>query len=781
MPPTTADQILKKKMYVIKRNGTQQDVSFDKITRRLKKLSWGLDVSRLDYGRIVRDVVSNMSDEMYTVDIDRLAASICITYQLESMEYEVLATRLLMSNHHRQTSSSVLKTYEALHDVLDPTFWSFVQEHADELQAIVDYDRDFEFGYFGASTMLRLYCAKRHEVPVERPAHVYLRTACVVSKYDMSMIPQVYDVLSKKQAVFGSPTLFNSGMLTQQLSSCFLMEMADSIDDIFGTFSDMARISKCGGGIGVYVGNVRSRGAPIKSTNGTTDGLLPMIKCVNSIATYVNQSSKRKGAVAIYIGVDHPDVTDLLDIRRPGGDENARARDIFLALMVPDLFHERLERGGMWSFFDPHECPGLTDAVGDAYRELYETYEREGKAKRTMAAKDLWNAVIRAQVESGVPYILYKDAINLKSNQQNLGTIKTSNLCAEIVQYTAEDETAVCNLGSVCLPAFVREDAEGGYDYDELMRVVRLMTRCLNNVIDINHYPIEKAKRSNLCHRPIGLGIQGLADVFVARGLPYDSIDAVKLGTKISAAMYYASIDESATLAKEDGAYQTYDGSPMSQGRMQFDLWGVPPHPDFAWDVLKAKVQDLGVRNSLNIAIMPTASTAQIAGNTEAGEAITSLVYVRRTLAGEHVCVYRPLVDALSARGLWTEYIRNEIIRANGSIQCIPAIPDEVKALYRTAWDIKQKWVIDHAAARAPYVCQTQSMNIFMASPSISTVAKMHRYGWKAGLKTGMYYLRTKAATTGQLSTRSATTVNAHMGEADSGEEDSEVCLNCSG
>jgi len=775
-----AEQI---KMRVIKRDGSREDVIFDKITRRLRMLSWGLDTSRVDYGRIVREVCVGMSDDMRTADIDSLAASVCVNHQLEAVEYEVLGTRLLISNHHRQTSSSVLETYAALADVLDPAFLAYVETHADELQTLIDYDRDYDFQYFGASTILRLYCAKKDGVPVERPAHVYLRTACVVSKYDMSLVPIVYDILSKKQAVFGSPTLFNSGMKIQQIASCFLMEMSDSIDGIFESFHEMARVSKVGGGIGVFVGDVRSRGAPITSTNGKTDGLLPMVRCVNSIAQYVNQSSKRKGAVAVYLGIDHPDVVDLLDIRRPGGDENLRARDIFLALMVSDLFVSRLDAGGTWSFFDPYECPGLSNAVGDAYVALYERYEREGKAKRTMPAKQLWDAVVRAQIESGVPYILYKDAINAKSNQQNLGTIKTSNLCAEIVQYTSNEETAVCNLGSVCLPAFVDPEADGGYDFDRLMAVVRTMTRCLNNVIDINHYPVEKARRSNMRHRPIGLGIQGLADVFVAVGLPFDSEKAVALGTKISAAMYYASIDESASLAAERGPYETYHGSPMSRGKMQFDLWGVEPHPDFAWDVLREKVAIHGVRTSLNIAIMPTASTAQICSNIEAAEPITSLVYVRRTLAGEHVCVYRPLVDALTRRGLWTVDVRNEIIRANGSIQSLQSIPDDLKQLFVTAWDMKQRWIVDHAAARGPYVCQTQSMNIFMAKPTTSLVSKMHKYGHKAGLKTGVYYLRTKAAVTGaQMSTRSgATTVNQAPAPSEDDSEEDSVCLNCSG
>lgn len=770
-------------MRVEKRDGSFEEVCFDKISRRLKSLSWAFDSRKIDYGSLVREVVVNMSDQMKTEDIDRLAASVCVNHQLEASEYDILATRLLISNLHKQTDTDVLKTYRKIKDVLDPSFYAFVETNADALQEMICYERDYDYDYFGASTITRLYCAKKDGVAVERPAHVYLRTACVVTKFDLERTRHVYDMLSRKHAVFGSPTLFNSGMKMQQVASCFLLEMHDSIEGIFDTFHEMARISKLGGGIGVFAGNVRSRGAPITSTNGRTDGLLPMVRCVNSIAQYVNQSSKRKGAVAVYLGVDHPDLMDILDIRRPGGDENLRARDLFLGLMISDLFMSRLETGGTWSFFDPFECPGLPDAVGDEYVALYEGYESAGKAKKTMPAKDVFNAIIRAQIESGIPYILYKDAINLKSNQRNLGTIKTSNLCAEIVQYTSPEETAVCNLGSICLPAFVRVE-DGTIDYDALMGTARQMTRCLNNVIDINHYPCEKAKTSNMRHRPIGLGIQGLADVFVRLGISFDSERAVELSRKLAAAIYYASVDESAALAQEEGPYSTYAGSPMSLGQMQFDLWGVQPDPDFAWSVLKDKVKTHGVRNSLNIAIMPTASTAQICGNIEAAEPITSLVYVRRTLAGEHVCVYKHLVNDLTNRGLWTEDLRNEIVNANGSIQGIRSIPDEIKRLYVTAYDIKQRWIIDHAVARGPYVCQTQSMNIFMAKPSASQVAKSHRYGHARGIKTGVYYLRTKSAVNGAQVSRSHTTNNQTLTGGKAPDHDSEedsVCLNCSG
>jgi ribonucleoside-diphosphate reductase alpha subunit len=774
-------------MYVIKRDQTTESVNFEKIAERIRKLVEEADLQEIDVGRVTQEIVANMSDKMHTADIDTLAANVCVAKQLENPEYERLATRLTVSNIHKTTASCVKATYSKLKSVLDPAFYAFVVEHADALNAILDQDRDYDFDYFGVSTMTKLYCAKVDDVLVERPGHVYLRVACVVSRYDLAKIRRTYDILSTKQAVFGSPTLFNAGMRSHQLASCFLMTMDDSIDGIFETFSDMAKVSKLGGGIGVNVSDVRSRGAPITSTNGKTDGLLPMVRCVNSIAQYVNQSSKRKGAIAVYIGTDHPDILDLLDIRRPGGDETKRARDIFLALMVSDLFMERLKQGASWSLFDPFECPGLSEAYGDAYKALYEKYESAGKAKVTMPAKELWDRVCRAQIESGVPYILYKDSINQKSNQKNLGTIKCSNLCAEIVQYSDADEIAVCNLGSVCLSQFVT--ADGAFDYMRFMDVVRVMATNLDSVIDANLYPTEKTRRSNMRHRPIGLGIQGLYDCLIKMGIPYDSEAGVEVSRKIGNAMYFAAIDASCDLAKVYGPYETYEGSPMSKGKMQFDLWGVDPDPQFAWSLLSEKVRRHGVRNSLSVCVMPTASSSQICGNVEAAEPITSLVYVRRTLAGEHVCLYRPLVDRLVERGLWTEDLVDEIIRANGSIQHIRAIPEELRRLFVTAWDIKQKWIIDHAAARAPFVCQTQSMNIFMSRPTIKTVQKMHAYGHAKGLKTGMYYLRTKSATTAaQISVSKSVSVmpeTTHMTQTtvqnEVSDDDESVCLNCSG
>ena len=778
-------------MYVIKRDQSTEAVNFEKIAERLRKLIAEASLKGIDVGRVTQEIVTNMSDKMKTSEIDTLAANVCVAKQLENPEYERLATRLTVSNIHKTTDACVMETYSKLESVLDRTFFDFVMMHGDALNAILDPERDYDYDFFGVSTMTKLYCAKQDETVIERPGHVYLRVACVVSRYNLDKIPETYDILSKKQAVFGSPTLFNAGMRTHQLASCFLMTMDDSIDGIFECFSDMAKVSKLGGGIGVYAGDVRSRGAPITTTNGKTDGLLPMVRCVNSIAQYVNQSSKRKGAIAVYIGIDHPDIVDLLDIRRPGGDETKRARDIFLALMVSDLFMDRLKTGGSWSLFDPFECPGLSDAYGEAYVSLYLRYESQGKAKRTMPAQELWERVCRAQIESGVPYILYKDSINEKSNQKNLGTIKCSNLCAEIVQYSDSQEVAVCNLGSICLSKFVSRDTSGAptFDYQRFMDVVYVMATNLDSVIDANYYPTEKTRRSNMRHRPIGLGVQGLYDCLVKLGIPYDSDEAVGISRKIANAMYFSAINASCDLARVHGPYETYRGSPMHSGQMQFDLWNVQPEPGVSWSLLREKVAKYGVRNSLSIAVMPTASSSQICGNVEAAEPITSLVYVRRTLAGEHVCLYRPLVDTLIEHGLWTEDLMNEIIRANGSIQHIDSIPEDVRRLFPTAWDIKQKWIIDHAAARAPFICQTQSMNIFMSRPTLKAVAKMHAYAHAKHLKTGMYYMRTKAAASAaqisvskSVSTMPQMTQTTVQNELSSlSDDDESVCLNCSG
>ena len=735
-------------MHVIKRDGSREEVNFQKITRRLKKMAWNLDPAAIDYGMIVRQVVTNMADVMKTEDIDTLAATVCISNQTTAPEYETLASRIAVSNLHRQTSPCIIATWTKLRHVLHDDFWSFVETNAPELQAMINYDADYEFDFFGISTMQRLYCTKLDGSIVERPAHVFLRVASVVGGFDMARVKALYSILSERKGVFGSPTLFNAGMRCQQLSSCYLLGMEDSLDGIFGCLHQMARISKHGGGLGVHIGDIRSKGAAIKGTNGKTDGIIPLLKTINAaIPNYINQSSRRKGAVAAYLGIDHPEVLSFIELRRPGGDEEARARDMFLALMVSDLFMRRLDADEMWSLLDPSECPGLSDAVGDDYVALYERYEREGRARRSIRARDLWTSIIHAQIESGTPYILFKDHINAKSNQSNLGTIKCSNLCAEIVEYTSPDEVAVCNLGSLCLSQFA--DPEAGFDYAELQRVARIMTRALDTVIDVNEYPIEEAARSNTRHRPVGLGVQGFADALVTMRIPFDSPAATAFSEKVAAAIYHASIDESISMASEKGAYITYDGSPASKGLLQYDLWNRQPHPDFDWDTLKARLQIHGLRNSLVCAIMPTASTAQICGNIESVEAPSSFYYVRRTMAGEFVCLYKPLINDLRAAGLWSEELKNQIIKNGGSIQGIERIPREIRDVYKTVWDLKQRVILNHANARGPYICQTQSMNVFLARPDVKTMHKMLMYGWKGGLKTGIYYLRSKPATLG--------------------------------
>ena len=733
-------------MRVVKRSGGFEEVNFEKIAERLRRLSWGItDV--VDIGRIVSQTVCGMADGITTDQIDRHAAEICTSMESDHLAYGVLASRIAVSNLHKKTSESILETYTQLQDIISPSLYAMITRHAEALQDMVEYKRDYSFDYFGLSTMEKIYCTKLHGAVIERPQHVYLRVALVVCGQDgdVARVKECYDLMSTKHFTHASPTMFNAGMRVQQMSSCFLQSMGDSLDTIFESFHDSAKISKHGGGLGMNISAVRSKGAPITSTNGTSDGILPMLKCMNEVVSYVNQSGKRKGSMAVYLEPHHPDMMTFLDLRRPGGDETMRCRDLFLAHWISDLFMQRVETGAEWSFFDPFACPGLQDAVGEDYTTLYESYERAGKATSSMPARDVWNAILRAQIESGVPYLMNKDAVNLKSNQQNLGTIKGSNLCAEVCEYTSPDEIAVCTLASIGLPAFVNKST-GAFDFDMLHRVTKIVARNLDDVIDINHYPLEKAKSSNMRHRPIGIGVQGLADVFVAMGIPFESHAARELNVKIFATMYHAAIEMSSAIAQEKGPYETYRGSPASKGLLQYDLWKVAPHPDLDWAGLKRNVAMHGLRNSLSIAIMPTASTAQTLGNTEACEPPTSMFYVRRTLAGEYGCMYKPLVKDLSRRGLWNKDMKNTIIKNGGSIQAIQGIPDDVKLLYKTAWDIKQRAIIDLSADRAPYICQTQSQNLFMAEPTFSKLTAMHLYSWKRGLKTMMYYLRTKPA-----------------------------------
>lgn len=788
--PTPGDAIPQSgsKMRVVKRSGAFEEVNFEKITERIKKLCWNL--TAVDPSLIVRHVASSIVDGISTEAIDHLTAEIAISMDSEHPDYGKLAARIAMSNIHKKTSESILETFEKMESVVSSTFLATVRAHADDLQDMVQYNRDYEFDYFGIKTLERMYCTKIDNELIERPQHMYLRVAVALCGQEgVDRIRETYELLSRKFFTHASPTLFNAGMKVQQLASCYLDSSDDSLDGIFACFHRCARISKYGGGLGVNVSSVRSKGAPIASTNGHSDGIIPMLKVANSVASYVNQGGKRKGSMAVYVEPHHPDIFDFLNLRRPGGDEDLRCRDLFLAVWVSDLFMKRVEAGAQWSLMDPSKCPGLDEVYGEEFERLYERYESEGKAEKVIDAREVWNAILRAQIESGVPYILSKDACNTKSNQKNVGTIKNSNLCAEIVEYSSPGkEVAVCTLASIGLPAFVKH---GAFDFKELHRVVKVVAKNLDRVIDLNHYPIDEAKTSNFRHRPIGIGIQGLADTFIKLRMPFDSKAALELNEQILATMYHAAIEASTELASVYGPYASYDGSPASQGLLQYDLWGVAPCPVnglLDWDALKRRVHRYGLRNSLSIALMPTASTAQLLGNSEAAEPVTSFFYVRRTLAGEYACIHRYLLRDLVQRGLWNKAIKDALIRDGGSVQNIPDIPDDLKAIYKTSWDLKQRVIIDQAAARGPYVCQSQSMNLFIAAPTFAKLTAMHLYSWKKGLKTINYYLRSKPASraaqvtvesyTPSVSSPSASSLPSLVSSSD---DDEEACIHCSG
>lgn len=747
-------------MVVIKRDGSKQVVNFNKITRRLKQLAWGLD--SLDLARITQIVVRDMSQAMPTSRIDTLAATTCVAHALERPDYEVLGARLVLSNWHKQTPGDPIQAWNALQSrgILNERFVEFYTMHANELRNIIEYARDYRFDYFALSTLQKLYCAKIDGNPVERPQDMWLRVACVVGGYDIIRVMETYDSLSNLEYIHGSPTLFNSGMSHQQLASCYLQTMGDSIESIYDTLKKTALISKNGGGIGLSIGSVRSKGMPIRGTNGKTDGLVKMLRVFNETVCYVDQSSRRKGAMATFLDVTHPDLYDWLNLKLPGGEEGARCRDLFYALWIPDIFMDRVQSGGSWTFMDPDACPDLQDAYGDDFTAKYLKYEMDpSKCVRVVRAVDVWRRILDTQMQTGMPYMSYKDHINRKSNQSNIGTIRNSNLCNEIVQYCSEDEVSVCTLASISLPACVKN---GEFDYDTLRRVTKLACRNLDMTIDQNMYPIVEAERSNMRHRPIGLGCQGLSDCLLDMGIPFDSDEALGVSRKIAAHMYFAALETSVELAKVRGPYESFHGSPASLGKLQPHLWNIEPYYGLPWNRLIADIQIHGLRNSLSIAMMPTASSATVLMNTESNELVTSFVYVRRTLAGEHTCIYKRLVDALMQRGLWTREVRHHLIANDGSIQNNPYLPDDLKRLFKTAYDIKQKWVVDHALARAPYVCQSQSMNIFMKHPTYQALTNLHMYAWKRGLKNSLYYLRMPAASKAQQITVDA-------------------CLNCSG
>lgn len=743
-------------MFVIKRSGKQEAVKFDKITARVQKLCYSLNTEFVDSTKVAMKVIEGLYDGVTTTELDNLAAETAASLSVLHPDYSLLASRIAVSNLHKNTTKSFSATVKKLYEYVEPKtglhsplidqeVFRIVKENASLLDSTIIYDRDFAFDYFGFKTLERSYLLRLNGKIAERPQHMYMRVAVGIHHDDIEQVIKTYNLLSERWFTHATPTLFNAGTPKPQMSSCFLLTMKDdSIEGIYDTLKQTARISQSAGGIGLSIHNIRATGTYISGTNGTSNGIIPMLQVFNDTARYVDQGGgKRKGAFACYLEPWHPDVFEFLDLRKNHGKEEMRARDLFYALWIPDLFMQRVEENGDWSLMCPHECPGLSDCWGEEFEALYTKYEQAGKARKVVKAQELWFAVLDAQIETGTPYLLYKDAANRKSNQQHLGTIKNSNLCTEIIEYCAPDEVAVCNLASLALPRFI---VGGEFDHDKLYEVSYQATINLNRIIDRNYYPVYEAQKSNLRHRPIGLGVQGLADTFVRLRLPFESEEAKKLNKEIFETIYYAAMVASKDLAREEGAYETFEGSPLSRGMFQFDFWNVMPSKRWDWQALQAEIKEHGVRNSLLVAPMPTASTSQILGNNECFEPFTSNLYVRRVLSGEFVIVNKYLLKDLVELGLWNEGMKNKIMVSNGSIQNIPEIPDDIKELYKTVWEIKQRNLIDMAADRGAFICQSQSLNLFVQAPSKAKLTSMHFYGWKKGLKTGMYYLRTQAA-----------------------------------
>ncbi len=744
-------------MYVVKRDGRKEAVKFDKITARIAKMCYGLDPLVSPEG-VAMKVIEGLFDGVTTTQLDNLAAEVAAAKTIDHPDYALLASRIAVSNLHKETKKSWSDVIEDMYNYIDPKtgenasliaedVYQVIQENKDKLDSSIIYDRDFRYDYFGFKTLTRSYLMKLEGKIVERPQHMLMRVSVGIHKTDIDAAIKTYNLMSEGWFTHATPTLFNSGTPKPQMSSCFLLTMKeDSISGIYDTLKSCAQISQSAGGIGISIHDVRAKGSYIKGTNGESNGIVPMLRVFNDTARYVDQGGgKRKGSFAIYIEPWHADVFDFLDLKKNHGKEEQRARDLFYALWIPDLFMKRVKENGNWTLMCPHECPGLSDTHSDEFEALYLKYEAEGKGRKTIKAQDLWFKILESQIETGTPYMLYKDAANAKSNQQNLGTIKSSNLCTEIMEYTAPDETAVCNLASLALPKYVNDDKT--FDHQRLFDVTYQATLNLNKIIDGNFYPVEEARNSNLRHRPIGLGVQGLADTFIMMGFPFESEEARALNREIFETIYYASMTASKDIAKVEGPYETFKGSPVSRGEFQFDMWGVTPTNRWEWNVLKEEVKEHGVRNSLLLAPMPTASTAQILGNNECFEPYTSNVYTRRVLSGEFIVVNKHLLKDLVREGLWTKEMRTKIMAANGSVQNINEVPQHLKDLYKTAWEISQKAIIDQAADRGAYICQSQSLNIFMENANFGKLTSMHFYGWEKGLKTGMYYLRTKAAT----------------------------------
>ena len=745
-------------MLVIKRDGRKESVKFDKITARIEKLSYGLNTEFVKTIEIAKKVIDGLYDGVSTQELDELASETAATLTTKHPDFATLAARIAVSNLHKTTSKSFSSTMKRLYTYVNPKtgenasllskeVYGVINKNAALLDSSIIYDRDFSYDYFGFKTLEKSYLLRLDGKVVERPQHMLMRVAIGIHMDDMDSVLETYNLLSEKWFTHATPTLFNAGTPKPQLSSCFLLTMKeDSIDGIYDTLKQCAKISQSAGGIGLSIHNVRATGSYIKGTNGVSNGIIPMLRNFDLTARYVDQGGgKRKGSFAIYLEPWHSDIFEFLQLKKNHGKEELRARDLFYAMWIPDLFMKRVESNSDWSLFSPDEAKDLHETYGEEFEKLYEKFEKEGKARKTVKAQDLWFEILEAQIETGNPYILYKDACNIKSNQKNLGTIKSSNLCTEIVEYTSPDEVAVCNLASIALNKFVKDDMT--YDHKKLYEITKVITRNLNKVIDVNYYPVEEARNSNMRHRPIGIGVQGLADTFILMRHAFDSPEAKKLNEEIFETIYFGAMEASMEIAKEEGTYKTYEGSPVSKGIFQFDMWGIAPSSKrWDWTKLKREVKKHGVRNSLLLAPMPTASTSQILGNNECFEPYTSNIYTRRVLSGEFIVVNKHLLKDLIKLNLWNESMKDRLMEANGSIQGIKEIPDDIKLLYRTVWEVSQKSIIDMAADRGAYICQSQSMNIHMQDANFGKLTSMHFHAWKKGLKTGLYYLRTKAA-----------------------------------
>lgn len=745
-------------MYVVKRDGHKEPVMFDKITDRIKKLCYGLN-DRVDAVKVAMRVIEGLYDGVTTSELDNLAAETAASMTISHPDYAQLAARIAISNLHKNTNKSFSETMNEMYHYVNPRtnqeapllseeVHKVIQENAEFLNSHIIYNRDFNYDYFGFKTLERSYLLKINGKIVERPQHMLMRVSVGIHLNDLESVIETYDLMSKKFFTHATPTLFNAGTPKPQMSSCFLLTMKDdSIDGIYDTLKQTAKISQSAGGIGLAIHNVRATGSYIRGTNGTSNGIVPMLRVFNDTARYVDQGGgKRKGSFAIYLETWHADIFDFLDLKKNTGKEEMRARDLFFAMWTSDLFMKRVEADSTWTLMCPNECPGLDNVYGDEFEALYTSYEAQGKGRKTVKARELWEKILESQIETGTPYMLYKDAANRKSNQKNLGTIRSSNLCTEIMEYTSADEVAVCNLASISLPMFVEN---GKFNHELLFNVTKRVTRNLNKVIDRNYYPVKEAENSNMRHRPVGLGVQGLADAFIMLRMPFTSDEAKQLNQEIFETLYFAAVTASMELAKQEGPYSSYEGSPISKGEFQHNLWNIKDEElsgRWDWAGLRKEVLANGVRNSLLVAPMPTASTSQILGNNEAFEPYTSNIYTRRVLSGEFIVVNKHLLNDLVERGLWNETLKQEIMRNNGSVQNIESVPQDLKELYKTVWEMSMKDIIDMSRQRGYFIDQSQSLNLFMQDANYAKLTSMHFYAWKSGLKTGMYYLRTKAA-----------------------------------